>query len=91
VHWVGRHRDLHEVELMRGGGTDMGEGITEAIHPPHRCDLVIVLTDGRTPWPAADPGVPVVVGLLTGAIPSSEPGPQMPPSWAATVVVPRST
>lgn len=89
VNWVGRVRDVSQIDLLGGGGTDMGRGIEKATSPPHRCDLVVVLTDGRTPWPQPVPGVPVVVGLLEGAIPSSEGLAEDPPAWAVTVRIPR--
>jgi hypothetical protein len=44
-----------------------------------RPSVVIVLTDGYTPWPAAAPrAATVVVGLLG-------PVPPEPPSWARVV------
>jgi hypothetical protein len=47
--------------------------------------VVIVLTDGFTPWPEEPPhGIRVIVGLLTE-------GPRArawsPPDWARTVVI----
>ncbi|MGZ4757758.1 MAG: vWA domain-containing protein, partial [Acidimicrobiales bacterium] len=69
-----------DVELLGGGGTDMGAGLTRAGDLRPRPDLVVVLTDGYTPWPPAPPpGVRVVVGLL------GEGG--QSPSWATTVRV----
>jgi predicted metal-dependent peptidase len=68
-----------QVELAGGGGTDMGRGIAAAAALRPRPSVVVVLTDGYTPWPAAPPaGVRVVVGLL------DEGGPPAP-SWARTV------
>ncbi len=69
-----------DVELLGGGGTDMGAGLARAAALRPRPDLVVVLTDGYTPWPPAAPaGVRVIVGLL------AESGPT--PSWATTVRV----
>jgi predicted metal-dependent peptidase len=69
-----------DVELLGGGGTDMGAGLARAAELRPRPDLVIVLTDGLTPWPPTAPaGVRVIVGLLADG--------GQPPSWATTVRV----
>ena len=64
VHTVQQVRDVREVQLAGGGGTDMGVGIAGALanRPPPQ--TVIVLTDGYTPWPALPAPVPVIVGVL---------------------------
>jgi predicted metal-dependent peptidase len=77
---VQRVLDARAVQLVGGGGTDMGAGLAaaEALRP--RPDLVVVLTDGFTPWPPAAPrGIRVVVGLLDRA--------GHTPDWATTVVI----
>jgi predicted metal-dependent peptidase len=54
-----------QLALVGGGGTDMGEGIRAALALRPRPGVVIVLTDGFTPWPGEPPrGATVVVGLL---------------------------
>jgi hypothetical protein len=74
-----------QVALAGGGGTDMGAGIAAAAALRPRPSIVIVLTDGFTPWPQRPPlGVRVVVGLLSeGVLPPA----WLPPSWARTVVI----
>lgn len=74
-----------QVQLAGGGGTDMGAGIEAAAALRPRPSIVIVLTDGFTPWPERPPaGIRVVVGLLTeGAYPHT----WSPPGWARTVVI----
>jgi predicted metal-dependent peptidase len=58
-------RALGAIRLEGGGGTDMGMGLHAAASLRPRPDLIIVLTDGFTPWPSAPPsGIRVVVGLL---------------------------
>jgi predicted metal-dependent peptidase len=58
-------RNLANVELAGGGGTDMRAGLDAAAALTPRPDLVIVMTDGFTPWPAEPPKHQrVVVGLL---------------------------
>lgn len=52
-----------QIELAGGGGTDMGVGIEAA--QKLRSNVIIVLTDGATPWPASAPrGCQLVVGIL---------------------------
>ena len=48
------------VELAGGGGTDMRVLIVAAAEQKPKPDLIVVCTDGYTPWPAAPIGVPVV-------------------------------
>jgi predicted metal-dependent peptidase len=72
--------DAREVKLLGGGGTDMGAGLAAATQLRPRPDLVVVLTDGHTPWPARAPdGIRVVVGLMDGD--------GHTPDWATTVLV----
>jgi predicted metal-dependent peptidase len=79
-----RVMNARDVRLLGGGGTDMGAGLaaTAALRP--RPDLVIVLTDGHTPWPAGPPGkAKVIVGLMdpTGSV----------PDWATSVTIDPAT
>ena len=68
-----------QVELLGGGGTDMGAGLEAAARLRPRPAIIVVLTDGRTPWPSDPPkGIPVVVGLLGEHTPT-------PPKWARSV------
>ena len=69
-----------DVELLGGGGTDMGAGLAKAAEIRPRPDLIVVLTDGHTPWPEAPPrGIRVIVGLMdpTGRV----------PDWAKAIAV----
>jgi len=79
VHHVQRVFRGDPVVLYGGGGTDMRVGIARALEDGH--DLVVVLTDGYTPWPEMPPRARVVVGLL-GDFPNG------PPSWAKVVRIP---
>jgi predicted metal-dependent peptidase len=61
-----------DVQLLGGGGTDMGAGLAKAAELRPRPDLIIVLTDGHTPWPGTPPrGIRVIVGLMdpAGSVP----------------------
>jgi len=64
VHAVARVRQAAMVPLAGGGGTDMGVGILAALATRPTPHVIIVLTDGFTPWPQQPPGVPVIAGLL---------------------------
>jgi hypothetical protein len=65
----------------------MGEGIAAAsrLHP--RPSVIIVLTDGFTPWPEQPPpGSRVIVGLLVQGQGSGI-GAWAGPDWARTIVI----
>ena len=77
------HKDLHSMRSLTGGrtngGTDLRPAMAQAIKD--NCDLLVVCTDGYTPWPSERPRVPVVV-LLFGA----HCGEKRCPDWATVVV-----
>jgi predicted metal-dependent peptidase len=76
-----RVSSARQVELVGGGGTDMGAGIAAAVALRPRPAVTVVLTDGYTPWPAAAPkGTRVVIGLLGRDAPEA-------PGWARSVRV----
>jgi predicted metal-dependent peptidase len=65
VGWAGRVVDISQVELVGAGGTDMGKGIRAAIKGVPRPNIVIILTDGGTPWPATIPSdIAFVIGIV---------------------------
>jgi len=77
-----RVSSARQVELVGGGGTDMGAGIAAAALLRPRPAIGVVLTDGFTPWPDEPPrGMRVVVGLLGDDAPEA-------PGWARSVRVP---
>ncbi|MGK5548513.1 vWA domain-containing protein [Streptomyces sp. URMC 127] len=80
AHPVQEVRRAEDVRLVGGGGTDMRAGLAAATALRPRPDLVIVLTDGQTPWPEHRPAAPVVVCLIGDGGEA--------PEWAATVRVP---
>ncbi|MFI5843953.1 VWA-like domain-containing protein [Catenuloplanes sp. NPDC051500] len=71
---------VEELELAGGGGTDMRVGIEAAMALPVPPDVVIVLTDGETPWPATPPRARVIAALI-----GSRAAP--PPDWITVVTV----
>ena len=71
-----------QVNLMGGGGTDMAAAITTVLATRPAPDLVVVITDGLTPWPPAPPRRDVIVALL----PATAVRPA-PPSWAHVVEI----
>ncbi|MEV0359099.1 VWA-like domain-containing protein [Nocardia sp. NPDC050697] len=77
------------IPLIGGGGTDLRTGFTRALRL--RPDVIVVLTDGYTPWPGSRPPCRTVVGLF-GAQPrqySEHSGylPSRPPPWARVVQI----
>ena len=77
-----RVRSVSDVCLTGGGGTDMRIGIAAAAKARPAPDVIIVLSDGDTPWPD-QPGQ----ARLVCAIISPQP-PAGTPEWAVTVHVP---
>ncbi|SMC83957.1 vWA domain-containing protein [Kibdelosporangium aridum] len=64
VHTVARVTKAADIELAGGGGTDMRVGIQAALSAPDRPQVIIVLTDGYTPWPEEIPSCRVIAGLV---------------------------
>ncbi len=76
-----RVSSARQVQLVGGGGTNMGAGIEAAAALRPRPAVTVVLTDGYTPWPAGAPkGMRIVVGLLGAQAPPA-------PPWARSVRV----
>ncbi len=90
VHTVTRVTNRNDINLIGGGGTDMAVGIAAAMEHRPQPQLIVVLTDGFTPWPDEPPRAAVVVGLLDlghKAVDGIDPVP--PPGWARTIVIDR--
>ncbi len=76
-----RVNSARQVQLIGGGGTNMGAGIAAAAALRPRPAVTVVLTDGHTPWPADAPkGMRIVVGLIGAQAPPA-------PPWARAVRV----
>ncbi|GAA2078201.1 vWA domain-containing protein [Actinomadura alba] len=78
VQTVSRVTSTEQISLAGGGGTDLRVGIREALAGPERPGVVIVLTDGFTPWPE-EPSSSRLIAVLVGTDPPA------PPSWIETV------
>lgn len=74
-------RSIRDVQVIGGGGTDMRVGIDAALAARPAADVIVVLTDGGTPWPVHRLPVPLIVALIgKHAVDSA-------PDWAKTVRV----
>jgi predicted metal-dependent peptidase len=72
----------NQVKLTGGGGTDMGVGIEAAAQHRPTPNIIIVFTDGMTPWPSKPPPrSKVTICICSDRSPPT-------PSWASTVRVP---
>lgn len=79
---VTRVRRAGDAVLVGGGGTDMRVGLAVASAQRPRPDLIVVLTDGYTPWPSTPPpGSAVIAAMLR------RPQETLPatPSWATRI------
>jgi predicted metal-dependent peptidase len=61
---VERVYDIHSVRLVGDGGTNMGVGIQAAMESAATPNIIIILTDGYTPWPRHPPDAITVVGVI---------------------------
>ncbi|MBF6214934.1 hypothetical protein IU433_14355 [Nocardia puris] len=77
------------IPLIGGGGTDLRSGIAKSIRGQSHPDVLVVLTDGQTPWPLNPPGCRTVVGLFRRSRTSYDPAyvPDQPPDWARVVQI----
>jgi predicted metal-dependent peptidase len=81
VHAVSRVTATEQISLGGGGGTDMRVGIDAALGARDRPSIVVVLTDGFTPWPGEVPSCRLIAALIGSGAPQ-------PPNWVETVRVP---
>lgn len=82
VHTVNRVRRSRDAKLVGAGGTDLRIGIYAAEHERPRPDVIVVFTDGDTPWPATPPIGAAVIAVILGR--DRERLPQTP-AWAVRV------
>ena len=77
-----RVQRVDQVQLVGGGGTDMRVGIAAAESSRPKPDVIVVLTDGDTPWPDR-PTRSRLVAAIIGDRRSADNA----PVWATTVLV----
>jgi predicted metal-dependent peptidase len=82
VHAVTRVRSARDARLVGAGGTDMRVGMATADALRPRPDVVIVLTDGYTPWPERPPPGSAVIAAMLGRERAKLPP---TPAWARRV------
>ncbi len=78
---VGKVKKIHrasQIQFEGGGGTDMGVGIEFAKTLRPHIDILVIITDGYTPWPEEPPSFRTVVVLLADGT---------SPKWAKTIKV----
>lgn len=82
VHTVEKVRRARDAKLVGAGGTDLRHGLRAAEDERPRPDVIVVFTDGDTPWPTTPPPGAAVIAALLGrdrrALPPS-------PGWAVRV------
>jgi predicted metal-dependent peptidase len=74
-------RSASEITLVGGGGTDLTVGIDAAVQSSPRPDLVVVITDGWTPWPTSTLRTIRALAVLLGE------NPPAPPGWVQAVAI----
>jgi predicted metal-dependent peptidase len=79
---VTRVRKATDATLVGGGGTDMRVGIAAATRQRPRPDLIVVLTDGYTPWPNTPPPGSAVIAAMLGRPDETLPN---TPDWASRI------
>lgn len=84
VHSVKKVFRADQIALAGRGGTDMRLGIEAALSRPVKPHAVIVLTDGYTPWPDAEPHGVKVIAALVG---TNRAKPETVPVWIRSVEI----
>ena len=75
--------DPKSIELTGGGGTNMATIVAEVLQAKPQPQMILICTDGETPWPDDNPGIPIVACLTNPLATLSDL--YQPPSWISTV------
>lgn len=79
-----RVANTRKLDLVGGGGTDMRVGIDAALKSKPTPDVVVVLTDGYTPWPNHAPRKTKVIAALLDETAQT-------PDWARRIICTRNS
>jgi predicted metal-dependent peptidase len=75
--------DPKHIELTGGGGTNMATIVAEVLTTRPQPQMILICTDGETPWPDDSPGIPIVACLTNPRATLSDL--YQPPSWIPIV------
>ena len=74
--------DMKNLKLPGGGGTNMGMGLAAAVLDKPKPDVIVVITDGFTPWPDEKPkGCDTFIVVVT-----EQQGMNGVPFWAKSIL-----
>lgn len=76
--------DPRQLQLIGGGGTDMGAGIDVLARLPRAPSVIVVLTDCETGWPEV---APIKSSVIVCAVEACERAREKCPPWATVVSV----
>jgi predicted metal-dependent peptidase len=87
VHEVTRASNGRQVKLSGGGGTDMRVGIAAAAKLKPRPQVIVILTDMYTPWPADPPPGTKMIAVAIGHDDDSAANERVP-DWLRVIPAP---
>jgi predicted metal-dependent peptidase len=85
VHSKKKITSVRGTQLKGGGGTDLTVGFEAALSGGQKPDVIIVFTDGYTPWPKDEPVGTRCIAVIVGQELGSNLG---IPSWMKSVFIP---
>ena len=73
VHTAKKVFDANQVEVLGRGGTNLCIGLEFAMQKKPRPDVIVMITDGFSPFPEESIGVPVIACITSSGSPSAIP------------------